>query len=114
MKAKVEATLDDLEDALEREKKARLEQERSKRKFEADVKSMQVEMDAIDRNKREAEASTARKEKEIASLVDKLNGEQANFSRAQKQIKECGVNVFDACQLFAAFFFCSWLLSKFT
>ena len=33
-----------------------------------------------------------RKEKEIQALNDKLNGEQTNLSKANKQIKECGVS----------------------
>ena len=52
VKAKLESTLDEVEDALEREKKARLEQERNKRKAEAEVKSMQHALDALERSKK--------------------------------------------------------------
>ena len=48
----MESTLDEVEDALEREKKARLEQERNKRKAEAEVKSMQHALDALERSKK--------------------------------------------------------------
>ena len=92
MKAKLEATLDEAEDALEREKKARLEQERNKRRSEAEVKSMQAALDALQRSKKEVETATTRKEKEISALTDKLNNEQTNLSKANKQIKECGVS----------------------
>ena len=88
----MEATLDDLEDSLEQEKKARLEQERNRRKAEAEIKSMQAAVEAIERSKKEAESCTIRKEKEIAALADKLDNEQGNLSKAQKQIKECGVS----------------------
>ena len=87
MKAKLEATLDEAEDALEREKKARLEQERNKRRSEAEVKSMQAALDALQRSKKEVETATTRKEKEISALTDKLNNEQTNLSKANKQIK---------------------------
>ena len=94
VKAKLEATLDDLEDSLEQEKKARLEQERNRRKAEAEIKSMQAAVEAIERSKKEAESCTIRKEKEIAALADKLDNEQGNLLKAQKQIKECGVSYF--------------------
>ena len=93
MKAKLEATLDDIEDALEREKRSRLEQERNKRKAEAEVKSLNAALEAADRLKKETEVQVARREKEIAALVDKLNNEQTCLTKANKQIKECGVSV---------------------
>lgn len=93
IKAKLESTLDDIEDALEREKKSRLEQERHKRKAEAEVKSMQTALDALERQRKEGETSISRKDKEINALNEKLSQEQVNLSKANKQIKECGVSV---------------------
>ena len=93
MKSKLEATLDDIEDALEREKRSRLEQERNKRKAEAEVKSMQAALDASERSKKEIETFVARKDKEMAALTDKLNNEQTCLLKANKQIKECGVRL---------------------
>ena len=40
--AKLEETLDDLEDGLERERRKRTEEEKTRRKIEADVKLTQV------------------------------------------------------------------------
>ena len=40
--AKLEETLDDLEDSLERERRKRTEEEKTRRKIEADVKLTQV------------------------------------------------------------------------
>ena len=77
---------------MEQEKKARLEQERNKRKAEAEVKSMQAAIEAVERSKKDVETTTIRREKEIAALTDKLDSEQSNLNKAQKQIKECGVS----------------------
>ena len=93
IKAKLEATLDDLEDSLEQEKKLRLDQERNRRKAEAEVKSMQAAIEAVERSKKESDAATIRKEKEISALSDKLDSEQTNLLKSNKQIKECGVNI---------------------
>lgn len=92
VKIKLESSLDEIEDALEREKKARVEQERSRRKAEADIKSMQSSIEAVERTKKEMEASAQRREKEIAALTDKLSSEQVGLSKMTKQVKECGVN----------------------
>ena len=42
VKGKLEETLDDLEDSLERERRKRVEEEKLRRKIEADVKLTQV------------------------------------------------------------------------
>ena len=63
------------------------------RKAEAEVKSMQSALDALQRSKKEVESATTRKEKEIQALTDKLNCEQTNLSKSNKQVKECGVRM---------------------
>ena len=65
------------------------------RKAEAEVKSMQSALDALQRSKKEVESATTRKEKEIQALTDKLNCEQTNLSKSNKQVKECGVRITD-------------------
>ena len=52
IKAKLESSLDEIEEALEKEKKARIDQERIRRKAEADIKSIQSAIDAVDRQKK--------------------------------------------------------------
>ena len=53
---------------------------------------MQAAIEAVERSKKELEANAIRKDKEIATLSDKLNNEQSHLIKAQKQIKDCGVS----------------------
>jgi len=50
VKAKLEQTLDELEDSLEREKKVRGDVEKSKRKVEGDLKLTQEAVADLERN----------------------------------------------------------------
>ena len=54
---------------------------------------MQAAIEAVERSKKESDAATIRKEKEISALSDKLDSEQTNLLKSNKQIKECGVNI---------------------
>ena len=76
MKAKLEQTLDELEDSLEREKKLRADVEKNKRKVEGDLKLTQEAVADLERNKKELEQTIARKDKEIASLSGKWRLQQ--------------------------------------
>jgi chromosome segregation ATPase len=91
VKAKLEQTLDELEDGLEREKKLRGDIEKSKRKIEGDLKLTQEAVADLERNKKELEQTIQRKDKEISSLTAKLEDEQSLVAKLQKQIKELQV-----------------------
>ena len=56
----MESTLDDMEDALEKEKRARVEQDKARRKIESDLKLAQSSIENVERAKKETEASLQR------------------------------------------------------
>ena len=68
VKAKLEQTLDELEDSLEREKKTRAETDKAKRKVEGDLKLTQEAVADLEKNKRELEQTIQRKDREIGQL----------------------------------------------
>ncbi|KAG7174239.1 Myosin heavy chain, muscle-like 14 [Homarus americanus] len=88
VKAKLEQTLDELEDALEREKKQRIDLEKAKRKVEGDQKLTLEAVADLERNKKELEQTIERKDKEFSSLYSKLEDEQGLLSKVQRQVKE--------------------------
>ena len=90
-KSKLEEALDDMEDELERGKHSRSELEKMRRKVENDLRLAQESLDHVERERKEMEAAVGRKNREIASLGDKLETEQSQVTKGLKQIKECGV-----------------------
>ena len=52
--------MDDMEDALEKEKRARVEQDKARRKIESDLKLAQSSIENVERAKKETEASLQR------------------------------------------------------
>ena len=68
--------------------------EKQKRKVEGDLRLAQESLDQLDRERKEAEVTLCRKNKEIAALAQKLEREQSNVIKCEKQIKECGVGHF--------------------
>ena len=85
--------MDDLEDTVEKEKHARIEAEKQKRKIEGDLRLANETLDYVERSKKELETAVERKNKEISSLNEKLEKEQNLVSKGLKQIKECGVRI---------------------
>merc|ERR1712198_827418 len=88
IKVKLEVTLDELEDSLEREKKARLDMDKQRRKVEADLKVTQEMVNDLERDKKELEGLITKKEKETSVIQSKLEDEQNTVSKLQKTIKE--------------------------
>jgi len=88
IKKKLEGTLDDLENSLEKEKRERGGVERERRKVEGEMKMMQDTVADLDRTRKEFEGMISRKEKDISGLAHKLEDEQGTVSRLQKGIKE--------------------------
>merc|ERR1711892_1408056 len=88
IKSQLEATLDQLEGGLDKEKKSRSNLEKQKRKIEGDLKMAQDAVADLERGKREVEGVIASKEKNNQLLSAKLDDEQSLVAKAQKNIKE--------------------------
>ena len=88
IKSQLEATLDQLEGGLDKEKKSRSNLEKQKRKIEGDLKMAQDMVADLERGKREVEVFIANKEKNNHDLSAKLDDEQSLVGKAQKNIKE--------------------------
>ena len=91
VKNKLESTLDDLEDTLDREKKQRGDTEKHRRKVEADLKISQDMVGELERGKKELDAVVSRRDREILEIAAKLEEEQAG-DRGQ------GRGVLGACE----------------
>merc|ERR1711933_367163 len=88
VKSKLEQSLDECEDALEREKKCKGDVEKMKRKVEGDLKLTQEAVSDLERINSEASQGLQRKEKELSSLTAKIEDEQTLGSKYSKQVKE--------------------------
>merc|ERR1712149_141920 len=88
LKSKLEQSLDEAEDSLEREKKAKSDIEKIKRKVEGDLKLTQEAVADLERIKSELNQTVQRKEKETASMSAKIEDEQTLGSKYSRQIKE--------------------------
>merc|ERR1711863_228704 len=88
VKAKLEQSLDECEDSLEREKKAKSDVEKIKRKVEGDLKLTQEAVSDLERIKSELGQTVQRKEKETASMGAKIEDEQTLGTKYTRQIKE--------------------------
>merc|ERR1711894_583893 len=93
IKSKLEQTLDELEDGLSKEKKARANIEKERRSKEGELKVAQEMVSDLERNKKDLEAVTIRKEKDIGGLSTKLEDEQCIVAKMQKSIKETQARV---------------------
>merc|ERR1712110_971603 len=72
IKSKLQQTLDELQDSLEREKRARADIDKTRRKVEGELKVTQETVSDLERAKKEAENTIARKEKDLSGLSSKL------------------------------------------
>merc|ERR1739838_163878 len=88
VKSQLEATLDQLEGGLDKEKKSRGNLEKAKRKVEGALKMAQDAVADLERTKREIEVVIGSKEKNNQLLSAKLDDEQSLVAKAQKNIKE--------------------------
>merc|ERR1711892_1067811 len=88
VKAKLEATLDELESSFEKEKRSRGAIDKERRKIEGDLKVCQETVADLERSKKELEAALMRRENEIGGQASKLDDEQGLVGKVQKGIKE--------------------------
>ena len=92
VKNKLEQTLDDLEDTLERERRRRSEEDKQRRKIEGDLKLTQEAILELEKGKKELDQALARKEKDMGELNNKLAEEQTAVGKLSKVIKETQVS----------------------
>ncbi|KJH43074.1 myosin head [Dictyocaulus viviparus] len=88
VRAKLEQQLDDLEDSMDREKRARQDLEKAKRKVEGELKVAQENIDEITKQKHDVEQNMKKKEAELHQLSTRLEEEQSLVAKLQRQIKE--------------------------
>merc|ERR1712106_78366 len=88
LNSKLEMSLDECEDVLEREKKSKGDVEKIKRKIEGDLKLTQESVADLERVKSDLQAVLQRKEKEFASVGAKIEDEHTLGGKYAKQIKE--------------------------
>ena len=93
IKMKLEVTLDELNESLDREKRSRTDIEKQRRKVEGELKVTQETVADLERHKKEAENAIQRKEKELTSLSSRLDDEQGTVCKVQKSIKEVQARV---------------------
>ncbi|KRY21283.1 Myosin-3 [Trichinella patagoniensis] len=90
---KLENSLEEAHDALEREKRLRQELEKAKRKTDGDLKVTQENMEEILKLKQDLEMNVKKKEDEIGVLNHTLEDEQSTAMRLQKVVKDLQVRV---------------------
>merc|ERR1719189_2297795 len=88
IKGKLETTLDELNDSLDREKRSRADTEKTRRKVEGELKVTQETVSDLQQQKEEHESTILRKEKDLTGLSSKLDEEQGHVAKLQKVIKE--------------------------
>ena len=93
VKTKLETTLDQMESAVEAEKRSKANTEKERRKLEGDLKMSQEAVADMERRKREIEQAIMRKDTEIHQMMNKLDDEQSGMNRYQKGVKELTARV---------------------
>merc|ERR1712223_1296719 len=93
IKSKLEKTFDQMEGAVESEKRAKANIEKERRKMEGDLKMSQEAVADMERRKREIEQAIMRKDTEIRQMTNKLDDEQSGMNRYQKGVKELTARV---------------------
>ena len=88
IKSKLESTLDELEGALDKEKRSRGNLEKERRRVEGELKMTQDTVADLERSRKEIENTIAKKEKDMGGLSAKLDDEQSLVAKMQKSIKE--------------------------
>ena len=95
IKSKLEHTLDDLENELQKEKKAKVDAEKCKRKIEADLRINLEVVAEQEKEKNVMKQNLSRKDKELMHLSAKVEDEQILVIKYQNQLKELGGRIED-------------------
>merc|ERR1739842_160711 len=88
MGSKLDGSLDEVEDKLEKERKARGDLDKVKRKLETELKQTNSMVEDLERVKKDLEETVRRKDVESNDLILKLEGEQVAGSQTAKKMKE--------------------------
>ena len=88
VKSMLEQSLDECKNTLEREKKSKADVEKSKRKVGSDLKLTQDAVSDLERVNTELSQTVQRKEKEMSSILAKIDDEHTLGSKYSKQVKE--------------------------
>jgi hypothetical protein len=76
---------------LEREKKARADLDKSKRKLEGDLKSAQGSLEELERIRKDLEDGFKKKDAELKAVSSKVEEEQSQSANLNKKLKELQV-----------------------
>merc|ERR1712029_884617 len=87
IKSKLEQTLDELNDSLNREKRGRADIEKQRRKVEGELRITQESVAELERTKKEAENTISRKEKDYTQLANKLDEKRARADTEKQRRK---------------------------
>ena len=87
--------MDDLENELQKEKKAKVDAEKCKRKIEADLRINLEIVAEQEKEKNVMKQNLSRKDKELMHLSAKVEDEQTLVIKSQNQLKELGGRVED-------------------
>merc|ERR1739844_249463 len=88
IKSKLETTLGELEEGVNREKRSRSDVEKTRRKAEGELKMAQETVNDLEQNKSQLEQIIAKKEKDITVLNAQLEDSSAVVGKENKLIKE--------------------------
>ena len=73
---------------MNREKRARTDIEKQRRKVEGELRVTQESVAELERSKKEVETTIGRREKDYSGLANRLDDEQTIVAKTQKSIKE--------------------------
>merc|ERR1719348_2516693 len=88
MKQKLEQTVEEIAETINREKKGRNDIEKSTRKVVADIKLTQEQITDLERNRKDLEGLIFKKDQEYQQMAAKCEEEQGNLGKVQKNIRE--------------------------
>ena len=95
IKSKLEKTVDDLENSLQKEKKERSDLEKRKRKLEAELRISIETVSEKEKEKNDLSQTLSRKNNELKYFSAKLDDEQGLVIKCRNQIKDLGQRVED-------------------
>lgn len=92
-KTKLERTIEDVEDLLDREKRHRIESEKMKKKFDVELHFINEQLDEFNKIKNNTANKQQRVDEELFTLFNQID-EQTNLTNvSQNKIRECLNNI---------------------
>ena len=96
VKAALEASLDEAEENCEREKRAKNDLDKARRKLETDLKNANGVIEEVSRLRQEVQESLQRKEAECKGLSVRLEESGGQLAAVQRKNKELGQQLTEA------------------